>query len=216
MPFPVLLVRLFQCPCGGPFFPPGPPGPPLGIAAVTPLMVLQVPVTVSPPRSVKLTWVPSLLPLHAAIASGGGPGGGPLWEAPGGGGGMLPADAEEPDELAACAATHPRIRTSTGSRKILFDMFKLLKKSLMGHDRPRAPVSEFPRAPAKRIRTKRRVFSTSCRYAHGLGVRRPSGADGRYQPFTKSVTSSSLPTCRLQWPCTAGSMVAPSGSTSAE
>jgi hypothetical protein len=36
------------------------------------------------------------------------------------------------------------------------------------------------------------------------------------QPRTNSVTSGSGPTCRLQWPCTAGSKVAPSGSVSAE
>lgn len=104
------------------------------MAAMTPLMVLQVPVTVFPSRSVKLTWVPSLLPLQAATASGGGPGGGPLCELPGGGGGMPPFDVEDPDELAACAMAHPRGRTSTVSRDILFDMLELLK--IMGHDCP--------------------------------------------------------------------------------
>ena len=40
-----------------------------------------------------------------------------------------------------------------------------------------------------------------------------AGAQADGQPRTKAVTSGSSPTCRLQWPCTAGSNAAPAGSS---
>jgi hypothetical protein len=57
--------------------PPAPGGPPSGRAASTSPIFWQTPLTVSPPRALKLTWVPSVFPLQAATASGGGPGGWP-------------------------------------------------------------------------------------------------------------------------------------------
>ena len=47
----------------------------MGIAASTPSVVWQVPLKLSPFRPVKETSLLSLLPLQAAMASGGGPGG---------------------------------------------------------------------------------------------------------------------------------------------
>jgi hypothetical protein len=87
------------------------------MATRVPLTVWQTPFRVSPLRRVKLTWVPTVFPLQAAIASGGGPGGGlPFWPFCGGAGGF-PDDDD--DELLAAQAVAPPMSNARSSMATL-------------------------------------------------------------------------------------------------
>jgi hypothetical protein len=104
---------------------PAPPGPPAGRAASTPFVVWQVPVSVSPLRPVKLTVAPSALPLHAAMAPGGGPGGVPL---AGGAGGSAVVDVAAAVAKPMSAALHAAM---TGAMK---RMLSMVVRLVMGVD----------------------------------------------------------------------------------
>lgn len=79
------------------------------------------------------------------------------------------------------------------------------------------PLSDVAAEPGPRSkRTSPHQHLRSRKAAPGSGNGLACMQNEPRQPRTNKVTSGSSPTCRLQWPCTAGSKVAPAGRVSAE